>query len=120
MKTKKKILYVDDEEINILLFKTLMSKNYEVITANNGEHGLEMLKNNTVDFVISDMRMPGMTGLEFIKKANEIYSEIQYFILTGYSIDDEIEDAIKNNLIVKYWGKPGDFEAIDKFLESLN
>lgn len=120
MKTKKKILYVDDEEINILLFKTLMSKNYEVITANNGEHGLEMLKNNTVDFVISDMRMPGMTGLEFIKKANAIYSEIQYFILTGYSIDDEIEDAIKNNLIVKYWGKPGDFEAIDKFLESLN
>lgn len=115
--SKKKILYVDDESINILLFKTLMSKKYEIITASNGDEGLELLKKNTVDFVVSDMRMPGMTGLEFIKKAHDIYDGIKYFILTGYSIDEEIEDAIKSKIVTQYWGKPADFDKIAAFLE---
>ena len=50
--------------------------------------------------------MPEMNGLEFITKAREKYKDKNYFILTGFDISNEIQEAIKNNIIVKYFGKP--------------
>ena len=70
MKGRVKILYVDDEIINLQLFEINFSKNYNVIIADNGFSGLEILENNPdISVVISDMKMPNMNGLEFIKKA---------------------------------------------------
>ena len=67
-----------------------------MITAKSGEAGLEALQNNANDIivVISDMRMPGMSGLEFIKKAKAQYKHIAYYILTAYSfINEEVDLA---------------------------
>ena len=64
MADNKTILYVDDEDVNLMLFELNFKKKFNVLTALNGEKGLEILKdNNNVEVVISDMKMPGMNGI---------------------------------------------------------
>jgi two-component system response regulator (stage 0 sporulation protein F) len=66
------ILYVDDEQVNLRIFEINFRKRYNVITAVSGEQGLEKLEENgDIIVVVSDMKMPGMNGIEFIKKARE-------------------------------------------------
>jgi len=110
---KSKIIYVDDEEVNVLLFKINFSVNYEVLTGYSGFDGLELLKNNPdVKVVISDMKMPGMNGIEFIKTARENRPDIKCYILTGFDITEEIQEAIDTNLIVQYFRKPFSMDEI--------
>jgi len=65
------------------------------------------------------MKMPSMSGLEFIREAKISYPDKKYFILTGYSINDEIQEALDSNLIIQYFMKPADFEEIDKVLQTV-
>jgi len=124
MKEKSQILYVDDEQINLKLFAMNMAKKYNVLTAENGIEGLEVLENHpAIQIVVSDMKMPKMNGLEFIKIAKEKYPEIHFFILTGYEITSEIEEALKSKLIINYFRKPfviGDIDlSISKAMNNL-
>ncbi len=102
-----RILYVDDEIINIDLFKLSFRGKYDIITAMSGDEGIQILKKDKdINLVISDMRMPGMNGLEFIEKAKKIYKDIPYIILSGYSKSPEISRAIDNHSITNYFTKP--------------
>ncbi len=120
------VLYVDDEDANLFLFKKSFESIYKVITAKSGSEGLAQLEShkNEIIIVISDMRMPGMNGIEFITKARAQYDNLAYFILTGYSNDDEIETALKTGQIQRFFIKPFEFskitEAIDESLTDLN
>jgi len=117
MNRKPKILYVDDEFINLQLFKINFDNKYEVFTAENGITGLEVLDNNPdIIVVISDMKMPLMNGIEFIKKAKEKYSHIRFYILTGFQITEEIQEALNSKLILKYFSKPFNLNKIDATL----
>lgn len=114
MKFETTILYVDDEPINLMLFSQLFGRKYNVITGESGYAGLHLIETNpSIDVVISDMKMPGMNGLEFIQKAKELNSKIHYYILTGYDITPEIDVALKNGLIDRYFQKPFNFEEIE-------
>ena len=114
MSDKPKLMYVDDEEMNLQLFELNFNKKFEVITAESGMGALELLEEHPDTLiVISDMRMPVMTGLEFIKKAKAKYANIKFYILTGYDITDEIKEALDNKLILKYFRKPFNFNEID-------
>jgi two-component system response regulator (stage 0 sporulation protein F) len=107
MDKRKTILYIDDEPINIMVFKELFSSTYNVVTATSGLEGIGILRaKNDITVVISDMKMPNMNGLEFIKKAKIEYPQIAYFILSGYNITEEIADALNSKLILKYFCKP--------------
>ena len=120
MNRKPKILYVDDEFINLQLFKINFDNKYEVFTAENGITGLEVLDNNPdIVVVISDMKMPIMTGLEFIQKAKVKYPNIKYYILTGYDITDEIQEAIDAKLILNYFRKPFDINEIEDAIRTV-
>jgi response regulator RpfG family c-di-GMP phosphodiesterase len=111
------ILYVDDETINLRLFSLNLKKNYNILTASSPYEGIEILKNTPIiKIVVSDMRMPGMNGLEFIKAAQIKRPDIKYFILTGFDITNEISEAINANLIMKYFNKPFKVEEIIKTL----
>lgn len=115
-----KILYVDDEQINLKLFEINFSEKYDVLIADNGIKGLEMLEDNPdVLVVISDMKMPKMNGLEFIKKAKEKYLDIKFYILTGFEITDEIQNALNNGLIIKYFRKPFDLNEIESSINEV-
>jgi two-component system, response regulator, stage 0 sporulation protein F len=114
MNERHKILYVDDEIINLQLFEINFSKKYEVLTAEDGIKGLEVLTNNPdVLVVVSDMKMPNMNGIEFIKQAKERHPTIKFYILTGFEITQEIQEAIKLKLILKYFRKPFNMKEID-------
>lgn len=113
------ILYVDDEEVNLFLFKRSFSKTYNVITATNGQGGLDMLQKHfdQIIVVISDQRMPGMTGVEFIRKAKELHDNIVYFILTGFEYNDQINEALASNTIQKFFTKPFNYSEINQAIQ---
>lgn len=119
MEKRCSILYVDDEPINLLLFSNLFAKKYEVITAKSGSEGLHILsENKEIKAVISDMKMPGMNGIEFIQEAFKKFPTKIFFILTGYDLTSEIENAINTGLIKKYFQKPFKMEEIDKVINN--
>lgn len=114
MEKKIKILYVDDEPVNLMLFEINFGKKYTVLTAESGFSGLDIIAQNPELFIIvSDMKMPNMNGIEFIKKAKEKYPNKKFYILTGYEITNEIQNALKSGLILKYFSKPFNIKEID-------
>ena len=117
--TKYKILYVDDEEINVQVFMITFSSRFQVLTACNGMEGLEILnKNPDIKFVISDMKMPVMNGLEFIKEIKKIKNKLPCMLLSGYQQTEEIYEAITNGLIVDYMIKPFSKSKIERLIAS--
>ena len=118
MDEKKTLLYVDDEPINLKLFVINFRSKYHVLTAGSGFEGLTVLNlQPTTHVVISDMKMPGMNGIEFIKAAKRDFPHISYFILTGFDITEEIADALKQGLIHKYFRKPFNMKEIDASIQ---
>jgi len=120
MKQNATLLYVDDEPINLTVFELNFKKKYKVITASSGKEGLLRLEENRdIIIVISDMKMPGMDGIEFIRKAKENFDSITYFILTGFDITEEISKALDENIIQKYFRKPFNVKEIDSTIAKI-
>lgn len=91
-----KILIVDDEEIIVkLLSMSLQSDGYETVTAYSGEQGLEIFKAESPDIVVTDIKMPGMDGLELLKKIKEIDVEKEVIIVTGHGDIDSTITALQ-------------------------
>lgn len=117
MSKKVNILYVDDESINLMLFKTMFRKKYRILTAASPGKGMEVLgQNPDTEVVISDMRMPEMDGLEFIREAKRKFPGVMFYILTGFEITHEIEDAVEKGLIRCYFQKPFKMDKIDRVI----
>ena len=112
--SKATILYVDDEDINRFIFEKNFESDYLVHTAISGTDALDKLNNHSdeISIVISDMRMPGMSGVDFISEAKKTYDKMGYFILTGFEFNDEIEEAINNKIVRKCFKKPLDIAEI--------
>jgi len=118
MKEKITILYVDDEPINLKIFEINFRKKFNVIVSSSGYIGLEKLKQHLeIKVVISDMKMPEMNGIEFIKKARKEFPGVFYFILTGYDINEEISHALDQKIINQYFRKPFNMKEIEKSIE---
>ncbi|MBI9106541.1 MAG: response regulator [Spirochaetales bacterium] len=117
MNKNRKILYLDDEFLNLRLFEMTFSKNHTVLTASDGIEGLEVLAvNPEIAIVISDMKMPNMNGYEFVTRAKEKYPNIMFAILSGYEITEELSVAMKKGVISKYFNKPFNVREIEAFL----
>lgn len=111
---KVDVLLVDDEE-NILrsLQRLLMDEEFEVHTATSGEEGLDILRNNrTIGLIISDQRMPGMNGAEFLKQSRDIQPNAIRMLLTGYSDLKDTIDAINLGGAYRYISKPWEDEEL--------
>jgi response regulator RpfG family c-di-GMP phosphodiesterase len=100
---------VDDEE-NILssLRRLLRRDGYTILTATGGLAALELLATHPVDVIISDQRMPGMTGVEFLRKAKDMHPDSVRLMLSGYSDLQSVTDAINEGAIYKFLSKPWD------------
>ncbi len=91
-----KILIVDDEEIIVrLLSMSLRSDGYETVTAYSGEQGLQVFESESPDIVVTDIKMPGMDGLELLKKIKEIAPEKEVIIVTGHGDIDSTITALQ-------------------------
>ena len=85
---------------------------YSILTANSGAQALQRLAENEVDVIVSDQRMPGMTGVEFLRRAKELYPETVRMVLSGYTELNSITDAINEGAIYKFLTKPWDDERL--------
>ena len=114
----KTILYVDDEEINLRLFKATFRRDYNILTATSAKEGLEKLAKNTVDLVITDQRMPEVTGVEFLSKVQAIYPHIPpgRLIISGYSDPEDIELAYKEYQLFRFISKPWREEELHEII----
>jgi len=91
---KKKILVVDDEQdfLDVVQIR-LEANNYEVFTASNGEEALEKIKDIKPAAVLLDILMPGMNGLEVLKKIRKFDKHLPVYMITAFSTDDRFRDA---------------------------
>jgi len=104
-----KVLYVDDEIINVQLFKMMFRNTFEVATAGSGAEGLQILQNDSrINVVISDWKMPEMDGVEFILKVKEMKPDMCCFMLSSYLVFQELQPMIDEGIIKYYFQKPFD------------
>lgn len=105
--TDTNILFVDDEK-NILgaVQRIFRKEDYGILLAENGECGLDLLRQNSVTVIVSDQRMPGMGGVEFLRKARETAPDAVRIMLTGQADMKEIAGAINQGEIYRYLTKP--------------
>lgn len=103
-----RILFVDDEQLILNTMKRLfMNSRFDILTATSGEDGLEIMKNDSpVDIVVSDYRMPGMNGVEFLKIINARWPETIRIILSGYADTTNVLAAINDGQSFKVITKP--------------
>jgi len=114
---KNTILYVDDSEANIFLFKESFQDDYRVLTALSGEEGLTFVKEDNPDIIISDQAMPGMNGVEFFEEVLKINPAPNRILLTAYSDIKALADAINKAKIYQYINKPWDYEKLKTIID---
>jgi len=107
LQTQQAVLFVDDEP-NILsaLKRLFRPQGYQIFTAESGAAGLEIISQNKIDLVISDMRMPEMNGAQFLEKVRIASPESIRILLTGFADISSTVDAINKGQIYRYISKP--------------
>ncbi len=118
MKTRYKILYVDDEISNLRIFKDTFRRDFEIITVSSAFEALELLQHTQVDVVITDQRMPEMTGVELLKEITERYDDIppNRLIISGYSKPEDIQEAFDNYKLSKFIQKPWKYDELKQII----
>lgn len=113
------ILFVDDEK-NILgsLSRVFRKEGYGIMLAESGECGLDLLRHNSVAVVVSDQRMPGMGGVEFLKRVREASPDTVRMMLTGQADMAEITGAINEGGVYRYITKPWDDEELKHIVKA--
>jgi signal transduction histidine kinase len=113
------VLYVDDEPINLRVFDANFRNRFHVITCTSGVGALEILreKNQEIGVLLSDQRMPEMTGTELLEKAREIAPEVQRMIVTAYSDVRAVMEAVNRGQVSRYFVKPWVQEELGAALE---
>lgn len=112
------ILYVDDEEHNLISFEATFRKEYKVHTAKSAEDGMAIMRENNIKLVITDQRMPDMTGIQFLEKIAPEYPDTIRMILTGFSDIGVIIEAINSGRVFRYITKPWDENELRMTIEN--
>ena len=109
---KHRILFVDDEERILTALKTIFRGKYHVLTAANGMEALDFIKRFKIPVVVSDQRMPGMLGVELLRRAREISPDSVRILLTGYSDLASIVGSINDGEVYRFISKPWDNQEL--------
>ena len=116
------VLYVDDEENNLNSFRAALRRNYNIYTALSGEEGIEILSKTDIHVIVTDQRMPHMTGVQFLQHIPDAQDNIK-IILTGFSDMESIIEAINTGKVYRYITKPWDKDelkiTIDNAIETV-
>lgn len=104
--TKYSILYVEDDSGNRTIFELAFKKHFRVVAVESAQEAFDALERDHFQLVVSDQRMPEMTGVEFLKIVTEKYPEVVKILITGFSDFRAIISAINDCHIYKYVPKP--------------
>lgn len=111
------ILYIDDEPINLSVFEMAFRKDFKVFKSLSAREGLNIFKNEKIDLVITDLRMPEMDGYEFIKEVKKINPSKKCILMTAYYEPELAKNPefIKN--VHKYITKPFKKDELKKIIQ---
>ena len=117
MSKKITVLYVDDEENNLMSFKATFRMKYNVLLALSGDEALRIMQARPVEIIITDQRMPNMTGIEFLENVLKKFPDPMRILLTGYTDMNAVIDAVNLGKIYHYHSKPWDERELDNTLQ---
>ena len=104
---KGRVLYVDDEEINLVNFRETLCDEFEIFTAGSGKEALALLeREGEMALVVSDQRMPGMSGIELLAEIRATYPDTIRMIISAYTEIHELIEAINKAEVYRYFVKP--------------
>jgi signal transduction histidine kinase len=110
------VLYVDDERPNRVVFEKSFAARFRIRTASDGAEALTILATEPVAVLLTDQRMPGMTGDELLRTAKRDHPNVVRVVITAYSDIEPILAAINEGLVARYIVKPWDREEVDQLL----
>lgn len=111
------ILYVDDEPNNLLVFESAFEDDYDIFTAESAREAIKILKREHIDLLITDQRMPEMTGVQLLEAVSGGFPDLIRMILTGYSDVQAVIHAINTGRLDQYLTKPYDVDALGLTIE---
>ena len=103
---KINVLYIDDEPNNIVSFKAAFRRVFNIFSAESAEEGTKVLEQETIHVILSDQRMPKITGIEFFQSILETHPDPIRILITGYTDINAVIDAINLGQVYKYLTKP--------------
>src|SRR4051812_11215686 len=112
------VLYVDDEMNNLNSFKAAFRRDFEIYTASSAKEGRKILDAYEIGVIITDQRMPGMTGIEFLESILPVYPDTIRILLTGFSDINAVMDAINRGQVYKYLVKPWQNDELKMYIEN--
>lgn len=118
MSRKYNILYVDDEISNLKIFKNTFRRDYNIFIAETAEEGLQILEKEKIDLILTDQRMPEMSGVEFLKKVIVRYPQPYRILITAYTDFDALKDAVNEAKIFQYIQKPWEEKKIQQIIKN--
>lgn len=104
--TRPSVLYVDDEQGNLVAFRAAFRDNFDVHVAHSPEEAMDRLNNFKIDVMITDQRMPGVTGIELVRATKESHPEVVKMILTGFADHELVMEALNEGLVFRFFEKP--------------
>ncbi len=117
--TQVHILIVDDEEAQRLALKSFLGRrDYKVFQAANGDEALKIIRAETIDIVMTDFRMPGMSGLELLRAIRDLQPAIDVVLMTAYGSVDDAVDIMKAGAY-DYLTKPVDLDELESLLKRV-
>ena len=117
-KPQRTLLLVDDEPNIVASLKRLFRRDgHLILTAGSGAEGLQMLSQHKVDVIISDQRMPGMTGVEFLRVAKVHYPDTIRIVLSGYTELQSVTDAINEGAVYRFLTKPWEDDQLREHVQ---
>ena len=118
---KYAIFYLDDEPENLRAFTSAFRREYDIFTTDSPSQGLDYLHNNKVDLIITDQKMPEMTGVDFLQHVHKFIPKKppHKVIFSAYSKTQEIDEAKEKKLVSEFISKPCDPEALKVKIDSI-
>ncbi|MEP6683497.1 MAG: response regulator [Parafilimonas sp.] len=110
------VLYVDDEPHNLTAFKAAFRRDFNVFVADSAKNARKVIEENDIHIILSDQRMPVMTGIEFFESIIETHPEPIRILITGYTDINAVVDAINRGQVYKYLTKPWNEDDIRIFV----
>ncbi len=114
--TRATVLFVDDEERVVNLLRMIFRNQYDVLVATSGSQALQLMKDRHVDVLVTDQRMPGMTGIELLAHARESSPHTVRLLLTGYTDLAAIVGSVNEGEVFRFLNKPWDHHEIQSTL----
>ncbi len=112
------VLYVDDEIHNLNSFKAAFRRDFNIYVAQSAREGRRVLDQNEIAVIVTDQRMPGMTGIEFLESIIPVYPDTIRILLTGFSDVNAVMDAINRGQVYKYLVKPWADEELKMYIQN--